>query len=283
MATKILSILILCCVTFSASGQKEDKTVRISDSITITPIDEGAYLVIHQMPFGRFSVPCNSLLVKVSDANLVWCGTPCEPQSTKLVYEWTLKQFGDVNLIEINTGFHNDNLGGNEFLLSKGVPVYGSDVTARIIRERGPEEKEKIIKSFADSDNTPYHQACRQMTFVAPNHTFDLSKGLKLEFTKESAEVFYPGPSHTIDNVVVYFPKRKILFGGCMVKALDSKDAGYTADANMQKWPGSVEKVLEKYKEARIVVPGHGDYGGTDLLKHTIELIDRINKQAGNK
>jgi metallo-beta-lactamase class B len=280
MATKTLIILILCCVTFSASGQEENKTVIISDSITITTIDEGTYLVIQQMPYGRFSVGCNSLLVRVSGKSFVWCDTPCEPQSTKLVYEWAMKTFGDVNLVEINTGFHNDNLGGNEYLLSKGVPVYGSDVTAKFVLERGAEEKEKIIKSFSDSDNSPYHQACRQMTFMPPNHTFDLGKGLKLEFAEESVEVFYPGPSHTIDNVVVYFPKRKVLFGGCMVKALSAKDAGYTADADMQAWPRSVEKVLAKYKEAKIVVPGHGDYSDTELLKHTIELIDRVNKQA---
>jgi glyoxylase-like metal-dependent hydrolase (beta-lactamase superfamily II) len=275
-----MPIVILCCVTFNALGQDEDKTASIGDSITITRIDEVAYLVVHQVPFGRVRVSCNSLLVRVSDANFVWCGTPCEPASTNLVYEWTIKNFGDVNLIEINTGFHNDNLGGNEFLLSKGVAVYGSDVTAKLILERGPEEKEKIIKSFAETDNTPYYQACRKMTFMPPNHTFELSKGLKLEFSKETVEVYYPGPSHTIDNTVVYFHNRRILFGGCMVKALDSKDAGYTADADMQKWPRSVEKVLARYKDAKIVVPGHGNYGDTGLLKHTIELLDKVNNQV---
>ncbi|MFZ0034145.1 MAG: MBL fold metallo-hydrolase [Sedimentisphaerales bacterium] len=280
MTPRIIPIVILCCITFNALGQDEDKIARIGDSLTITRIDKDAYLVVHQIPFGRFSVPCDSLLVRVSDANFVWCGTPCEPESTKLVYEWTRKNFGDANLIEINTGFHNDNLGGNEFLLSRGVAVYGSDVTAKLIQERGPAEKEKIIKSFAETDNTPYHQACRQMTFMPPNHTFELIKGLKLEFPEETVEVYYPGPSHTIDNIVVYFHNRKILFGGCMVKALDAKDAGYTADADMQQWPRSVEKVLARYKDAKIVVPGHGNYGGTNLLKHTIALIDKVNKQV---
>jgi metallo-beta-lactamase class B len=48
----------------------------------------------------------------------------------------------------------------------------------------------------------------------------------------------------------------------------------------MQKWPRSVEKVLDKYKDAKIVVPGHGDYGDTGLIKHTIELLDRVNAQS---
>lgn len=280
MALKQLPILILCFFTFSASGQYENNTTSISNSLTITQIEEGAYLVVHQIPFGQFRIPCNSMIVKVSDHDFVWCDTTCEPESTKLVYEWIIKNFGDVNLIEINTGFHNDNLGGNEYLLSKGVPVYGSDITAKLVLERGSTEKESIIKSFAETDNTPYHRACRQMTFMPPNRTFELNKGLKLEFAKESVEVYYPGPSHTQDNVVVYFNKRRILFGGCMVKALSARNAGYTADADMQQWPRSVEKVLIRYKDAKIVVPGHGNYGGTDLLKYTIGLLERVNKQA---
>ena len=44
--------------------------------------------------------------------------------------------FGEVNLIGINTGFHVDNLGGNEFLLSRGIAVYGSNLTAKLIAKR---------------------------------------------------------------------------------------------------------------------------------------------------
>jgi metallo-beta-lactamase class B len=65
-----------------------------------------------------------------------------------------------------------------------------------------------------------------------------------------------------------------------MIKSLDSKDAGYTADADTQKWPRSVEKLLNIYKDAKIVVPGHGNYGDTGLIKHTIEVLDRVNAQS---
>jgi metallo-beta-lactamase class B len=83
--------------------------------------------------------------------------------------------------------------------------------------------------------------------------------------------------------VIVYFPKRKILFGGCMIKSLDSKDAGYTADADMQKWPRSVERVLAKYKDAKIIVPGHGNWGGIQLVKHTIQLLDKETSRTSGQ
>jgi glyoxylase-like metal-dependent hydrolase (beta-lactamase superfamily II) len=279
-ALPLLTALGLLLILDVNSHAMKSASIKLNNFITIIEIDEGAYQVVHKIPFGRIYVPCNSMLVRVSDKDFIWCDTPYEPESTKLVYEWIKKQFGDINLIEINTGFHADNLGGNEFLLSKAVPIYGSDVTVKLIRERGPKEKEKIIKTFTNLDTTEFHQACRQMTFKPPDKTFRIEEGLTLKIGGETIDVYYPGPTHTIDNTVVYFHKRKMLFGGCMIKSLDAKNAGNTADADMQKWPRSVEKVLARYKDARIVVPGHGDCGDIGLLKYTIELLDKVNKEA---
>src|SRR5690606_20935705 len=33
-----------------------------------------------------------------------------------------------------------------------------------------------------------------------------------------TVEVFYPGPTHTRDNVVAFLPHQGILFGGCMLR-----------------------------------------------------------------
>ena len=54
-----------------------------------------------------------------------------------MLVDWIKNNFGEVNLVAINTGFHVDNLGGNEFLLSRGIAVYGSNLTAKLIAERG--------------------------------------------------------------------------------------------------------------------------------------------------
>lgn len=257
----------------------EPESVNLNDgidNITITKIDNGVYQVSH---YYIKNVPCNSLLVKLPNNNLVWCDTPCNPSATKTVYEWICKSFGEPNLIEINTGFHEDNLGGNEFLLAKSVPVYGSKLTKELIQDRGTQEKQRILRFFNQRGDTKHYDLYKGMNFQPPNHVFESTKALTLNIADETIEVYYPGSSHTHDNTVVYFSKRRILFGGCMVKALNAKGAGYTADADMQQWPRSVEKVLTRYKDAKIVVPGHGNHGDTGLLKHTIGLLDKINAQ----
>jgi glyoxylase-like metal-dependent hydrolase (beta-lactamase superfamily II) len=97
-------------------------------------IQEGAFLVTHAFPW-----PHNSLMVW-SDATLLLVDTPYTPEATEALLRWfeeqrVLTQLGgsDYEIAAINTGFHYDNLGGNRYLVDQGIPVYGSELTARLI------------------------------------------------------------------------------------------------------------------------------------------------------
>ena len=37
----------------------------------------------------------------------------------------------------------------------------------------------------------------------------------------------------------------------------------------------TVEKVMKKYPEIKTVIPGHGDFGGIELLTYTVELVKK--------
>jgi metallo-beta-lactamase class B len=274
--SETVKALLICAgftaLLLSSGATTNEKKIPLSENLSITEIEKDVFVITHSFPWAS-----NSLLVRASNSDCVLVNTLCDNQGAKLLLDWMKNNFGDVNLVAINTGFHVDNLGGNEYLLSKGIPVYGSNLTAKLVAERGQREKNQLLDWLKSPENKKYYDAYKDLTFVLPNRTFDINEGLLLKIGDEDVNVFYPGPSHTIDNVVVYFPKRKILFGGCMIKSRDSKDAGYSADADMQKWPRSVEKLLIIYKDAKIVVPGHGNYGDTTLIKYTIELLDKIN------
>ena len=45
-------------------------------------------------------------------------------------------------------------------------------------------------------------------------------------------------------------------------------------DANTDKWSETVRKIKLKYPNAKLVIPGHGKSGGTELFDYTIELFD---------
>ena len=264
--------LVLLCFFIVNSGSE----TSLSQDLIIKEVDNGVYVVTHYFPWEG-----NSLVVFLSGDDVIFVDTPYNNEATQKVVEWIMNKNSKADIIEINTGFHNDNLGGNEYLLSQDIPVYGSKITAELIEngkiyETMAEASELLKKSGKASQKCI--EAYKTQKFKAPNHLFDIKEGLKLNVSGEIVEVYFPGESHSMDNVVVYFHNRKILFGGCMIKSLQSKGPGFTGDANMEEWPKSVQKVSERYKDARIVIPGHGDWGDTELLIHTIEILVNYNK-----
>ncbi len=269
-------ILLLVIIFINNFLQASVNQIQLNEDLRITEIEKGVYIVTHSFPW-----PGNSLVVFLSENKVVFVDTPYNNEATRKVVEWIKSKNGKADIIEINTGFHNDNLGGNEYLLSQNIPVYGSELTAELIENGRIYETMAAASEMLKKSKTKKQEcleAYKTQKFKAPNRLFDIKEGFELNVGEETVEVYFPGESHSIDNVVVYFHDKKILFGGCMIKSLESKSPGFTDDANMEEWPKSVKKVLNKYKNARIVVPGHGNWGDTKLLKHTIDLLINFNK-----
>ena len=76
------------------------------------------------------------------------------------------------------------------------------------------------------------------------------------------------------DNLVVYVPEARVLFGGCAVHEASRTTAGNVADADLNAWPESLRRVRARYPEAQVVVPGHGVPGDLGLLDHSVALVE---------
>jgi metallo-beta-lactamase class B len=238
--------------------------IDLDEELYLRQIRKDVFVVTHAFPW-----PANSLVVEMANSDLVLVGTPYTPAAMNQVLAWIEEHFGERNVIAINTGYHVDNLGGNSALIERGIPVYGSDLTAQLLKERGEQTRQVILSMLAGPANERYYKAHAEIPYVAPSQLFPIAQGLTLTFGDEQLEVYYPGPSQAPDKVVVYFPSKKVLFGGCMI--LGGDQIGNTSDADLTNWPEAVRK-LERFN-AEIVVPGHGDRLDTGLLQHTIDLL----------
>jgi len=58
-----------------------------------------------------------------------------------------------------------------------------------------------------------------------------------------------------------------------MAKELESASLGNMADGDLIQYPLTIKNVIDTYPDAEIVIPGHGKYGGIDLLQHTLDLF----------
>ncbi len=239
----------------------------IDKDMVIRKIQPDFYVITHSFPW-----PHNSLLVEMQNSDILLVDTPYTPEATNELLQWETARFGKRNIIAINTGYHYDNLGGNGALIAAGVKVYGSDAIPAMLSQRGEALRALTLSWLTDPKYFEYYEAHKNLKYVPPGTLYSLQTGLTLNFGKESVVVYYPGPTHTPENVVVYFKERKILFGGCMILAGDS--VGNTADADMTEWPKSIDK-LRQFK-VDLLIPGHGDRMDPQLIDHTLDILAQV-------
>ena len=110
-----------------------------------------------------------------------------------------------------------------------------------------------------------------RFTSVEPTRIFDSKAGLDLKFGSETALLRFPGVGHSVDNLLVFLPKRGLLFGGCMLLAAEANKPGNVADGDQAAWLKSLRGL--KTDGIKLVVPGHGEPGGIGLVSHTIEVL----------
>lgn len=240
-------------------------SIELAPDLDLRRIGPGAYVIAHRFPF-----LCNSVLVEMPDGTLVFGGTPCTPEATQQVLDWAAREFGPRRTVAIDSGYHVDNLGGNQAFLDAGIPVHGSDLTVRLLAERGEKTRGVVLGFIADKQSHEYatHAALK---FVPPDHVFPIAQGLTLTFGGEEVRVIYPGPTQAPDKVAVYFPGRKLLYGSCMILAGDRP--GNIAEADLARWPDAIRSLQSL--PVTVVVSAHGERLDPGLLQHTIDLLAR--------
>ncbi|MGD1008058.1 MAG: MBL fold metallo-hydrolase [Ignavibacteriaceae bacterium] len=274
-----LKVCLFIVISFIASGLNgQTRTnltvIAVSEDLSITKLQDSVYIFTHSFPWAS-----NGMFVLFPGGKGLLINTPCENSGTESLLGWIGKNFGNLNLTAIVTGFHQDNLGGDEVLLSRKIPVYGADLTAELVKNKGKEFKNLLLNLVASSRYNRFYEGYKKLNLIPPDRLFPLNDGLKLKYDDELVEVYFPGESHTIDNTVVYFHKRKILFGGCMIKGLEFDNPGFTEYANMIEWPRSVQRVMKRFGDSIVVIPGHGSAGGMELLSHMIAVLNKWNNQ----
>lgn len=149
------------------------------------------------------------------------------------------------------THFHDDRLAGADILAERHIPVYAAPLTHLLARAEGNAVPSDTLSGLGQ-----------------PGDAVRLGP----------LEVFYGGAAHTRDNVVVYVPASRVVFGGCAVHEARRTGAGNTADADLGSWAETIRQVRHRYPDALWVVPGHGEPGGTDLLAHTIRIVETAER-----
>ncbi len=244
------AVMLVGCVLSggipTACAQSEDAQIRLADDVVVRKLAEGVWL--HTTLFdisGLRRVPANGLIV-IDGQNAVMIDLPWTDEQTGVLFDWAAREHNAQIGKVVATHSHIDCAGGLAEAHRRGGESFVLDKTAEILKREGK---------------------------PAPGNWF--SERMSLGCGDMRVELAFPGGGHTIDNIVVWIPARKVLFGGCLIKSANAGNLGNTTEGDLAAYPVTLKKVKETYSNARIVVPGHGRPGGMELVDHTITLCGK--------
>lgn len=242
----LLLALFLCSVSLSAEsiGATSPRGKYARDGVTLTRIAGDAWVVTSDQLWNGVPTPANGLLV-VTKKGIVLVDTPWNDKNTRNLVALAKRVFHRPVRLAIITHDHPDRIGGIRALLRKRIPVWSTKKTA----------------DLAVASGYPRPQA--KLEPVRTN----------IRFGNTRIVAYFPGEGHTVDNIVVWLPTPRVLFAGCLVKEKAATSIGNTADANLAQWPATLRKLEARFPQVRVLVPGHGRWGGKGLIEHTLALL----------
>ena len=250
MKIAVLNHLVITAVTVSLSflqfavHASNYKKVQLSDDIELIQLSEKAYVHVSVSEMAGFGKVSSNGLIFVNGDEAFLFDTPVTNSQTETLVKWISDSLSATVSTFVPNHWHSDCLGGLEYLHSIGVKSYANQMTVDLAKVNG---------------------------MPVPRQGFNDS--LRLVLHGETVECYYFGGGHSADNIVVWIPSEKILFAGCMVKDVYSKGLGNLSDAKLEEWYPTIQKVMAKFADAKIVIPVHGQIGGKELLEHTSKLL----------
>lgn len=258
----IIFLVFLLTMSMSSCSNKTKETTSVEDEkvkesvlksgtndsnfVQLTKVNDNVWVHTTYYNYNGSRTISNGLLV-LTTKGLVLVDTPWTNDQTKELIKLTREKFKQNIVAAIITHAHIDRIGGIKTLLDNKIDVKSTQLTA---------------------------QKAEKLGYAKPNPSIT-SDDTILSFGETKLEVYFPGEGHTADNIVVWLPAYRILFGGCIVKPLESKSMGNTTDANVKAWPNSIENLINKFSNAEIVIPSHGKWGDKQILTHTLDLLKK--------
>jgi metallo-beta-lactamase class B len=238
----ILTIAFISSLTNSFAQSEEAK-------LKIAHLTGDFYIYTTYNTYNETQVPANGMYLVTTDG-VVMFDTPWDTtQFQPLLDSIKRKHNKDVTMC-FATHWHSDKTAGLEYYKQQGIKTYTTSLTDQLSKKNNKKRAEFLIT--------------KDTVFNVGQYSF---------------ETYYPGPGHTEDNIVIWFEKGKILFGGCLIKGVDDENLGYLGDANVKKYASTLKNVQKKCRDPKYIIIAHSDWKNLNSLKHSIMLANELQKK----
>ncbi len=240
---RLLFNIILLFISLNSFGQ------TIEAKLEIFHLTGNFYIFKTYNFYKGDKIPANGMYL-ITDKGAVIIDSPWDTTQYQPLIDSIKVKHNKTVLMCIATHFHEDRTGGLEYFKQHGIKTYTTKQTDELSKKHGMKRAEFLIS--------------KDTVFTTGEYSF---------------QTYYPGPGHAPDNIVIWFEKEKILYGGCLIKSIEAGSLGNLSDANVKEYPTTLKKVEKKCKDARYIIPGHDNWLDTGSLKHTLKMAEEINKK----
>ncbi len=229
-----LKYFIAGLVLFISTNQMFGQEIQVSKNLVLYKLSEHCY---------EHTQKGNNGLVYINKGKAVIVSTPDSDAETQNLIDWVRNEQQAKIVAYVIDRWHPDAMQGLDIVKINGIKSYAYELTRQIAKEKGLPIPE-----------------------IGFNHRKEINVG------DEKIVCHFLGEAHTPDGIVVWIPSEKILFGGNEIRNYNGW-IGNIGDANLDEWSETAIKIKREYGSAKIVIPGHGKYGGTELIDYTIDLF----------
>ena len=242
MRTTLLTIIFILSLNQIIGQTKEPK-------LKISHLTGDFYVYTTYNTYEGSQIPANGMYI-VTNTGVVLFDTPWDTtQFQPLIDSIKLRHNSSVTLC-IATHWHSDRTEGLEYYKQQGIKTYTTFLTNELSKKNNKKRAELLMHN-----DTIFHLG------------------------QYSFEVYYPGEGHTIDNIVVWFSKEKILYGGCLIKGAEAENLGYLGDANVSEYETTLKKVQKKCPDPKFIIVSHHDWNNKNSLRHSIKLASKLKRK----
>lgn len=216
--------------------------------LQITHLSGSFYVYVSYGIYAGEHYPANAMYL-VTKKGVILFDTPWGEQYYQPLLDSIRVRHHKKVMMCISTHFHDDRTGGLEYYAARGIKTYATHQTDSLCIIHHNHRAQFLIPE--------------DTTFHVGGYTF---------------KTYYPGAGHTIDNIVIWFPEQRILYGGCLIKSVQDKNLGNLEDADVKAWGNSLRRLQQKFPNPAIVIVGHHDWHDISSIQHTIDMADAYNE-----
>ena len=213
-------------------------------ALTITHLAGDCYVYTTYGISGGEPYPSNSCYL-VTGKGVVMFDVPWDTTQYQPLFDSIYARHHQPVVLCISTHFHEDRTAGLSFLKQRGIPTWSSALTKELCAQHHENEAANVFT--------------KDTIFTVGDYTF---------------RTFYPGAGHTKDNIVIWVPKARVLYGGCFIKSTEAPDLGNLSDADPVAWPVSVQRLMKAFPDPAFVIPGHLGWTDKRSVQHTAQLLE---------